>query len=253
MRFREIETVYRQGLARYGGVDPGLFDRRGTTIAPVADRTGLKTASAYEIGEHTLIFCDPEVAGVVGSLASSTDSFPSDRLAGWGTEHGFTYVGAGWCHLADQSMVTDLPPPPDATPVILDRDNADDKALIAGLVEVTDPDEADEADLDLENLDPFILGLLDQDGRIGAYASEKSSEHDAEFFADIAILTRSDMRGMGWGRAAVSILCGHIFDRARLPLYRCSQDNTGSRRLALSLGFEQVVALAAIRGSDSGD
>jgi len=246
MQFQEIEKRYRAGLARYGNIDPECLDRSGTSVAPVADRRGTKLASAYQMGQLTVVYCDPEIVTLLDELASSETAFSPNDVAPWASTHGFEYIGAGWNHLADRSMVKHVRIPEGATPVTLDRDSAADSSLIEELVSFTDPEEADEADLDLDNLDPFIVALLDRDRRIAAYASEKPSEHE-ETFADISILTRSDVRGRGWGKAAVSLLCNRIFERRRLPLYRCAQENTGSRHLALSLGFREVVSLAAMR------
>lgn len=247
MQFPEIERRYRAGLARYGNFDPGCLDLPGTTIAPVADRRGTKLASAYLIGAHSVVFCDPELVTLLDDLASADDSFSPNEVASWASRHGFEYIGAGWNHLVDRSMLTRVPASEGANRVILDRDNPTDRALITDLVEATSPEEADEADLDLDNLDPFIVALLDR-GRIVAYASEKPSEHD-EAFADIAVLTRATLRSRGWGRAVVSFLCDEIFDRGRFPLYRCAQENMHSRRLAVALGFKEVVSLAAMRAA----
>lgn len=245
MQFPEIEQRYRAGLARYGNFDPGCLDRPGTTIAPVGDRRGTKLASVYLIGVHSVVYCDPELVTLLDDLASTDHSFAPGEVAPWAAQHGFEYIGAGWNHLADRAMLTRVALPEGADPVILDRENPTDRSLIADLVDATSPEETDEADLDLDNLDPFMVALVDR-GRIIAYASEKPSEHD-EGFADIAILTRAPLRSRGWGRAAVSVLCDEIFDRGRFPLYRCAQENTRSRRLALSLGFKEVVSLAAMR------
>jgi hypothetical protein len=246
VKFHEIEQRYRAGFARYAGVDAAVFEHPGTTVAPVDDRRGTGGASAYAIGAHTIVYCDPVVVDRVGELRDPDRSLPVDAVADWAATHGAELIGGGWNHLSDETMLTPVDPPRGATIAMLEREQPADRELIRALVEVTDPDEADEADLALDNLDPFIVALLDGDVGIGAYASERPSDHD-EAFADIAILTRHDKRHQGWGSAAVSTLCRHVFDRGRFPLYRCNWDNTESRLLALSLGFVEVASLAAIR------
>jgi ribosomal protein S18 acetylase RimI-like enzyme len=246
MRFHEIQRRYRAGMARYGNVEPSLFDSSGTTIAPVEDREGTNRASAYRIGVHTVVYCDPAVADLVRSLADATQSFPPSELAGWAKTRGFEFEGGGWLHLIDLSMLRSVDLPEGASVSVLDRGDATHRARIGDLVAAVGPDDADEADLDLDHLDPRIVALVDPQGRIGAYASERSFEYGEEF-ADIAIATHPEFRGRGWGSAAVSVLCADIFERGRLPLYRCTWDNTGSRRLALSLGFVETVTLAAMR------
>jgi GNAT superfamily N-acetyltransferase len=245
MRFREIDRHLREGLARYGRVEATLFDSPGTTIAPVEDRERTSRASAYLVGAHTIIYCDSAVADTVRLLADPARSLPPSELRGWATGHGYEFEGGGWIHLVDASMMRPPDLPEGTTPIVLDADDPDDRALIADLVDAVGPDDADEADVNLDNLDPFILALVDQQGRIGAYASERPFEY-GESFADIAVLTRPEMRAQGWGSAAVSTLCEQIFDRGRLPLYRCNWENSGSRRLALSLGFVETVTLAAM-------
>jgi hypothetical protein len=250
MQFREIEQHYRAGLARYGGVEATLFDTPGTTITPVEERRGTSRASTYQIGVHTLVYCDPEVFDIVQLLAQPARSLPPSDLEGWATEHGFEFEGGGWIHLASASMLKPTELPEGASSTVLDRENPFDRALIRELVDAVGPVDADEADLDLDNLDPLIVALIDRHGRIGAYASERSFEY-GEDFADIAIAARRDLRGNRWGSAAVSTLCQHIFDLGRLPLYRCTWENTGSRRLALSIGFREVTSLAAMRLHES--
>jgi len=246
MRFREIEHHLRAGLAGYGCVEATLFDGPGTTIAPVEDREGTRRASTYQIGVHTVVYCDPAVADLVRSLVDATESFRPSELAGWAKTQGFEFEGGGWIHVADASMLRSVDLPEGASVSVLDGEDATHRARIGDLIATVGPAEADEADLDLDNLDPLIVALVDREGRIGAYASERPFEY-GEGFADIAIATRPDLRGKRWGSAAVTALCQHIFDRGRLPLYRCSWDNMGSRRLALSLGFVETVTLAAMR------
>ena len=52
---------------------------------------------------------------------------------------------------------------------------------------------------------------------------------------------------MGLGRSVVAGVSREMFGSATLPLYRCNWDRTPSRRLALSLGFREVLSLAAVR------
>lgn len=56
-------------------------------------------------------------------------------------------------------------------------------------------------------------------------------------FAEIAVATREDYRGRGFGRAAVAALTREILAAGVTPLYVVSEANTASRRLAESLGY----------------
>jgi hypothetical protein len=243
----EIRGRYRVALAAHAGIDPGMFDRPGSTIAPVEDRTGTGTASAYRVGVRTLVYCDPEVADRVSSLADADTTVEVTMLSAWAGTHGADFIGGAWHHLAGREMLADTATPDGATMSVLDRDR--DHGLIAGLVARCDPNDVEEAEVELDNLDPVIVGLLDGTGRIGAYAGEHPWELDAGF-ADIGVLTRPDLRRIGWGSAAVAALCRLTFEQGRLPLYRCNWDRAGSRRLALALGFVEVASLAAVRFVD---
>ncbi len=120
-----------------------------------------------------------------------------------------------------------------------------DVATITELIEASDPDDVDDAEIELDDLDPMIVGLVDGQGRMGSYASGRWWDGD-QLFDDIGVLTRTDVRGRGWGSAAVAAFCRASLDAGRLPLYRCNRSNTGSRALALSVGFRESFSLLAV-------
>lgn len=128
----------------------------------------------------------------------------------------------------------------------LRAESAADFALIERLIAVSDPDDLDEAEVAIDDLDPIIEVLLDGDGQIACYGAARPFDLAAPY-GDIGILTRADCRGRGLGLALVADLC-HAIRNARLePLYRCDEANVASVRLSAGLGFEVATRLAAFR------
>jgi hypothetical protein len=182
----------------------------------------------------------------VEGLASETDSFPVEALEGWAAANGATFLGGAWSFLLPPGRLGRCVPPAGGGLVHLNRDHASDWALIKALVDTSDPDDLEAADITMDALAPQIIGLTDGEGRLAAFASEQPWEYAPEF-GDIAVLVRADKRNGGWGRAVVSTLCRDLLERGRLPLYRCNWGREPSRRLALAVGFRQNTSLAALR------
>ena len=131
----------------------------------------------------------------------------------------------------------------------LDRDDADDRAALARLIDACDDDDLEEAELDLDDLDPHLLAMVDADGEIVAESGARPSEVD-DRLDDIAVLTHPDHRGRRWGALTVhEFITRRQVDGARF-LYRCDVENHGSNRVAESVGFEMIHQIAAVRFPD---
>jgi hypothetical protein len=244
--FPAVEHRFREAIAAAVGIDPDRFERTGTSIVATPERSGWRTASAHQIGAHTLVWCDPDVQPRVASLAHDTARFPIEAMQEWAAANGAVFVGGARAHLIDSGMLVIAPPPDDAAFVQLDAERPGDKALIEDLVSISSPDDAEAAMIDLDALDPTIVGLRDATGRLVALASEHPWDYDRAF-ADIAVLVRAERRRTGWGRAAVAALCRATLRGDRFPLYRANWDREASTCLAKSVGFRQVGSVAAVR------
>lgn len=246
LAFTAAERRFRRALAAAAGLPAERFERPGTVVVPTPARSGSGVAAAYRVGELTLVWCDPAVEGRVAGLADPRWSFPVERLEGWAAGQQAEFVGGAWSHLVDRAMLASPAIPPGAGLRLLDRTDPTDRAHLAGLLDACDPDDVEVAEVAMDDLDHLIVGAFGGDGPLAGMASERPWEHDRRF-GDIAVLVHPGHRGAGIGRAVVARLCREDFRRHRLPLYRCNWDRTASRRLALSLGFAEVLSLAAVR------
>lgn len=244
--FPEIQRRFRSRLAAAMGIDPSLFQKPGTIVAASPDREGSRLVSAFAVAEATILWCDPLVADRVASLSDEGQSFPIGEMEAWASAHGAEYVGGARSHLIGPELLASPPLAPGYRRRFLDGDDPGDLAVLTGLLEECDEDDVDAIDLDLDDLDRLLIGVFDAGGHMAGMASERPWDHDGAF-ADIAVLVHPGHRRLGIGAAAVARVCDEDFALGRMPLYRCNWDREASRRLALSLGFIEVLSLAAIR------
>lgn len=244
------ELRFLDGLVEAMGLQPALLDTVGTTIAVGADRSGSGLASCYQVGRHTVLWCDGAVAEELEGLVGERSSLTDDDWRTWARETGREVLGQAVMKVLPGPMVL-AASPSGATRCSFDWTSDEHVALAERLVAVSDADDLDDAELDLAELDELAFGLLDQSGEIGAFTSMRSWEN-AERFGDIGVLTRADLRGSGWGSAAVTGLIEDVMPAGWDALYRCDPANSGSDLLSAGLGFVTVTSLTAVRVGSSG-
>ena len=233
---------FRRVLADLADDDASLFDAAGTTVIAEAARSGTPAVSAYRVGEHTLVRCDPAVVDRVLTLLVDGPGIAVDldRFEDLLRPAAETMHGRGLVHvMRDLSDVVAGDPPGDLRAL----DRVSDRDLIAGLVTV-DEEGADEAEIDLNDLDERIVGIVRADV-LAAYASECPWDTDPTF-ADIGVMTHPDHRGRGLGHAVVAEMTRSIDRAGRIPMYRCNHHNTASRALCRAVGYTQVAVLTAV-------
>lgn len=234
--------AFRSALARLGGLDPAVFDAAGTSVVGEDARQNTRAVSAYCVGEHTFVRCDPGVVDRVQQLLvdGPAATIDLDRFEDLLRPEAETMHGRGLIHvMADMDDVRSGGPAGDVR--VIDRQ--DDKHLIAALV-ASDAEGADEAEIELDDLDDRIVGIV-RDGTLAAYASECPWDVDATF-ADIGVMTHPDHRGQRLGHAVVAEVTRSIDAGGRIPMYRCNLDNTASRALSQAVGYTEVSILAAV-------
>lgn len=235
--------AFLAALLERHGLDPVSHRMPMASIMPTDDRVGERTASAYLLGEHLVVFCDPAVADQVGGFEPGMGSAREilDRFAAFGTEAGAEVLGSGVMRVltADPVAVDGV--------VSLDREVAVDVDRISALAEAAGEDDVDEADIDLDELDPVIFGTeAEPGGALTAYASAYPWEELLGMW-DVGVLTHPDHRRQGLGLRAVRHLVADLVGRGVAPLYRHTVDNAGSAALADAVGFAVATELTAIR------
>ncbi len=241
---------YLRALAAELSLDPVDLTRPSTRVVPEDDRAGSGLAVAYAIGRLVAIRCDPQLGAELGELASTDSALTFEELETWATDRSWSVVDGADNHVLPADVgAPAVSLPAGATLVDLDTSDGPTRALIAELIEATGPDDADEAEVELDDLDDFAVGLLAGGGAIGAYASARPWETDGSF-DDIGVLVHPNHRLGGWGSGVVAALVGRSLARGRHPLYRCNWTVVGSKRVAVGLGFETVGRLLAVSAGD---
>lgn len=224
-----------------------LADR--TVVCPDPSRVGTRRATSYPTPSGTVVWTDPATVDTVTVLlgdeldtAITTDRWLEITLAAGaeptGSANNRVLVGdlrrsdAAGDHIAVRT---------------LDCDIVDDVEVLRRFARSVTDDDRDEADFDLDELDPFMVGLFDGDTMV-AYASGLPDDELTEF-DDVAVITRADRRGRGLGARAVAafVELRTANEPTRRMLYRCNVLNVGSNRVAESLGFTLAHTIGAVR------
>lgn len=245
--------AYVAGLLEHAAAELGRSLPVGTCVVPEAERAGSSSASVYPLplADRTIIWVDPALVERLDGL-NSADAISTDTFLARARELGGTVVGEGNNRVLVDNA--DLVEPVGAesiglVPQMLDADVADDRARIEVLAAACSDDDLDEADLDLEQLDPHILGLVAADGAVAAYASARPSEYNPTF-DDIGVLTHPEFRGRRLGaRAVYEYITMRQTSGCRF-LYRCTIENIASNKLSDSIGFTLVQRIAATTFGD---
>lgn len=245
---------FLEGFVAEAQIDAALLQRAGTTVVGREDRADSGVAVCYWAGEHTLVWSDPELIDQLGamndpgrsiSLAEATD----DLVA-----RGFTLAAT-----ADMRVLVGDPQQPPRAPKGYDHRwlsmESTDIALVRAFADRSDPEDVEEAGLeDMDNFDERAINVLtaeaDQSGEtLLAYGSACDWDWDP-LFADIGVLVDPEHRRDGLGRFVVANTTRQLVTEGRIPLYRHSHDNLGSRGIAVGLGFETATTLAFFTSKD---
>ena len=241
---------YLRALVAELSLDPVDLTRPSTRVVPEDSRAGSGLAVAYAIGRLIAIRCDPELEAGLGELRSPDSALTVEEFETWATDRSWSVVDGNDNHvLPADAGAPAVSLPAGATLVDLDTSDGQTRAWIAELIEATGPDDADEAEVDLDDLDDLAVALVSDGGAIAAYASARPWDVDGSF-DDIGVLVHPQHRLGGWGSGVVAALVGRSLARGRHPLYRCNWTIVGSKRLAVGLGFETVSRLLAVSAGD---
>ena len=224
---------------------PDLLSQVGVSVIGDPSRAESHVTAGYVMGEHFVVTCDPAVEDML--LRATRDMAPTfDAWQHVAASAGGELLGGGRMQLLGPALPT-VPALPDGfTFRRLDKTNDDDLKLIAQLIERSDEDDLDEAEIEIDNLDDIIDVVLDTNDEIASYSSAIPFEM-AMNYGDIGIMTRPEYRGRGLGSIAVAAMCARLRENGLEPLYRCDEDNVGSIKVSAGLGFEIATQLVAYR------
>jgi hypothetical protein len=220
-----------------------------TAVCPDASRDGTRLATSYPTPSGTVVWVELALVDTVTRLLDdhAHTAITTDRWLEIATDAGAEHTGSGnnWVLVGDLRRSRAAESGIEARS--LDRDDADDVERLRRFAESVPSHDLDDVDFDLNNLDPFIVGLFDGDTMV-AYSSGLPDDEMTEF-DDIAVITRVDRRARGLGARVVAEFVERrtASDPARRMLYRCNIDNMGSNGVANSLGFTLANTIGAVR------
>ena len=119
--------------------------------------------------------------------------------------------------------------------------------LVARLLGECSADDNDDAEFDLDALDPFLVGWRDGDRLLGLAGGRPWSPRPG--LHDLGVIVHPAARRRGVGAAVVAAVSADLIAAGERPVYRCNEENTGSRRLCRSVGYEPIVELEAFSWS----
>ncbi len=214
----------------------------GTTIVADPERAGTNAAVIYPLERHTLIWCSPEHAPGLGWLADDVPLGAADVVEQL-IRRGGALLGAGNHRVLDGRPADRS----DAGSRLVSLDPTDPAARrhLQAFVDDCDPDDLDEAELAMDDLDDTILVALADDDTIAAFSSVRPWSIDPAF-DDIAVITHPEHRHKGLAAAVVSALSSQQQAAGRLLFYSCDVDNIGSNHVAESVGFSLVATVSAV-------
>jgi GNAT superfamily N-acetyltransferase len=230
--------AYRHAIAGVLGLDADVLDVGGCTVTATEERRGTRLVSHYRIGAHSIVWCDPDVVDAARPLVNPDRPMESDELAAWADVRGGHRVGAGFEHVLP--LGARLPAPAGAV-AVLDATHAID--LVGELLASCSEDDRDEAEFDLEHLDPILVGWLADDRLLGLAGARPWDVRPG--FLDIGVIVGPAGRGRGVGTAVAAEVTEQIRLHGHLPLYRCNAVNEASTRLCRRLGFEVAADIEA--------
>ena len=214
----------------------------GTTVVTSPAREGSAIAVAYPLGPRTIVWCAPALSDTLMPL-NGPSALSNDEFVLRAGDLGGALEGAA------HHRVLPIPAPDPAIEawrlMVLDRDDASHRMLISAFIDHCSDDDLDEAELDMDQLDEAIVGVLDESGALASYASARPWVFDAQC-DDVAVITRPDHRGQGLGTAAVAAFSQRRQRIGRTMFYSCDVENVGSSRLAEAVGFELVYTVAGV-------
>ncbi len=246
MSDRDFSVINRYWRAVRSAVaeDLGREAETGTAVVPAPARAGSPVVVVYPGPGFTFVWCSPHLATRLEPL-SDNRALSVDEFVDACTGLGGTLYGRG----IHRVLVERLDPPDHPQLAALDRDRPEHVALIEEFLAECPDDDIDEAEVELDELDPAITVTLNDQGGISAFASARPWTYDPEY-DDIGVLVHPEHRRRGLGRTVVHALAHHQQSAGRIPLYNYDENNTGSHGVATAVGFDYLMTVAGVTFDD---
>jgi GNAT superfamily N-acetyltransferase len=224
--------------ASFFGCPPPLLDAARGAVLPHAELDNYNGIFSFRRGEAALVSVPPaDLAGWRARLAGATAAALGDAaaLAELVGVPAARVIGPAALAYADGAT---LRPLPTAGTRLL---SAADEGAHAALKAACPPLEWEHGGSPFELLP--LAGRFVRDDLVALAGYELWGEQ----IAHIAVVTRPDQRGRGYGAEAVSLLAELVVARGLIAQYRTLRANTPSLRIGEALGFVPYADTLAIR------
>lgn len=235
------QVVYGYWADRFG-CNPEDFSKEGTLFIRDEEISDPSSVILYHVDKMSLVRISPTLADQIGTKDKYSETLTMQGLQ--------SLFGDGYQVSVTSTLLDKYLDPKDfrffAPKEIFPARRVDaekDKEILFGLFEACTEEELGAADIYVDDPDPVIFGLFDEDKMV-AYVSHR---YWGESIADMGVLIHPAYRSQGLGKAVVSVLCEWCIQNEVVPMYRVFTDHEHSHRIPLALGFKDMVVIESLK------
>lgn len=162
---------------------------------------------------------DLDLSDLVSAIASPDTTLTEPEFTEWAASQRSEHRGSGGEFVLRQEPTRDDSP----ELVTLDGTAQSTKDLVAKLHEDCRSDDVEEAEFEIDDLDPTLVGWVMKDALL-ALAGARSWDTRPGLH-DIGVLVHPDHRKMRAGTRVVGKVVRSLLDSGVTPLYRCNDEN----------------------------
>jgi GNAT superfamily N-acetyltransferase len=238
----ELEKVVYGFWANRFGCNPEDFSKAGTLFIKDKEITDSGTVILYHVYKMSIVRISPSTAKQIGIQDKLVEALTAQRIQ--------SLFGDGYRISVTSTLFDSYLDPKDFRFFSTEEnfparqlDSEKDNSILFDLYEASTEEDLDAADINVDDPDPVIFGLFDEDKMV-AYASHR---YWGESIADMGVLIHPAYRGQGLGKAVVSALCAWCIQNEVVPMYRVFSNHEHSRKIPLALGFKDMIVIESLK------
>ncbi|MGL1893352.1 MAG: GNAT family N-acetyltransferase [Spirochaetaceae bacterium] len=228
----KIKQLLLKDLAVKYGCNEDTFLEEGTSFRVLKSLNGKKTLYHTKIFSRTFISAGEEIIDFISNHFKNDNTvITQELLAGIFTSIEQVEKVPFFIYTKDELLSREVKVGYDVKNI-----KPDNHTAIQEFIDLSDPDDIDEAEVYIDDPDEEIIMLYHNNKPVG-YAGYRRW---GKYLGDVGILISRDHRKIGLGSAAVRAVTKVCMKNGVVPLYRTSYENIGSKSIAINLGFELV-------------
>ena len=229
---QNIEEMILNLWASHFQCAESVMQHSGTTLLPNEKYAGQNMITLWHIGEHTFARFDPAYSaplnGMMVGLPNNT-SVSGDHIQKMLPANTIVSHDIDFIHYLHPSDLPKFAPPNSFS---LRQLALPDQEQLSWLHDNCTPEEVDNGFVEIDH--EIVFGCFHNDQLVAA-----ASGYRMTGFMDIGVLTHSNFRKLGLGRAVVGALCEWTIAQNLIAQYRCNSHNIGSLSVARSLNYRR--------------